>query len=204
MLRSDLAAARAAWLKAAEQEPEPVKEQMQASDFLLYSDRQGHVADFHSLRVLFISRVVAGGASVKEAQTLARHSTPLLTMNTYSRATLLDVAGAVAGLGDLLTGQPSRPEAEARRATGTCGRADSAVSRDHQSDHYSDHYGKAQEGSEWHSRASVRAADCSEMSAAEKQKTLGKPGVSGTFQGSSVERLRSESNRRWRICNPLP
>ena len=49
---------------------------------LLYSDRQGHVADFHSLRVLFISRVVAGGASVKEAQTLARHSTPLLTMNT--------------------------------------------------------------------------------------------------------------------------
>ena len=49
---------------------------------LLYRDRQGHVADFHSLRVLFISRVVAGGASVKEAQTLARHSTPLLTMNT--------------------------------------------------------------------------------------------------------------------------
>jgi integrase len=119
MLRSDLAAARAAWLKAAEQEPEPVKEQMQASDFLLYRDRRGHVADFHSLRVLFISRVVASGASVKEAQTLARHSTPVLTMNTYSRATLLDVAGAVAGLGDLLT----RKSCPASGAQPTAGRA---------------------------------------------------------------------------------
>ena len=184
--------------------PGPVKEQMQASDFLLYSDRQGHVADFHSLRVLFISRVVAGGASVKEAQTLARHSTPLLTMNTYSRATLLDVAGAVAGLGDLLTKQPSRPEPEAQRATGTCGMADSAVAPDRKSAHESAHMQEAQEGSEWHSRASVRAADLPASSAAEKQKTPAKPDHSGTSRGSSVERLRSESNRRWRICNPLP
>ena len=204
MLRSDLAAARAAWLKAAEREPEQVQEQMQASDFLLYSDRQGHVADFHSLRVLFISRVVASGASVKEAQTLARHSTPLLTMNTYSRATLLDVAGAVAGLGDLLTGQPSRPEPEAQRATGTCGRADSAPTAGPKSDHYSDHYGKAQEGSGWHSGASVRAADLPASSAAENKKTPAKPGRSGSSRGLSVERLRSESNRRWRICNPEP
>jgi integrase len=82
---------------------------MQASDFLRYRDRQGQVADFHSLRVLFISRVVAGGASIKEAQTLARHSTPVLTMNTYSRVTIGDLAGAVSGLGDLLTKQPARP-----------------------------------------------------------------------------------------------
>jgi len=198
MLRSDLAAARAAWLETFKAESE--REQAAATDFLLYSDRLGHVADFHSLRVLFISRVVASGASVKEAQTLARHSTPVLTMNTYSRATLLDVAGAVEGLGDLLTKQPTRPEAQQQRATGTCGRADSAPSSDHQNDHY----GKAREGSGWHSGASVRAADCSEMSAAEKQKTPAKPGVSETLRGSSCERLRSESNRRWRICNPLP
>ena len=202
MLRSDLAAARAAWLAGARSEAD--KQEMQATDFLLYSDRQGHVADFHSLRVLFISRVVASGASVKTAQTLARHSTPVLTMNTYSRASLLDVAGAVEGLGDLLTGQPPRSEAESQRATGTCGRADSAVSRDHQSDHQSDHYGKAQEGSGWHSRASVRAADHPPTGAAEKQKTPAKAAVVGTSQGSSKQRLRSESNRRWRICNPLP
>jgi integrase len=200
MLRSDLAAARAAWLKAAEREPEPVKEQTQASDFLLYSNRLGHVADFHSLRVLFISRVVAGGASVKEAQTLARHSTPLLTMNTYSRATLLDVAGAVEGLGDLLTSQPSRPEPQQMQATGTHGGQEPAQPSAHESAHSQ----QAQEGSRCHSAATVRIADCSEIIAAKKQKTPTNPGVAGASQGSSVKRLRSESNRRWRICNPLP
>jgi integrase len=198
MLRSDLAAARAAWLAAAEKEPEAVKEQMQESDFLRYADRQGHVADFHSLRVLFISRVVAGGASVKEAQTLARHSTPLLTMNTYSRATLLDVAGAVEGLGDLLTKQPTRPEAQELRATGTLGRQEAAP----KSDHYSDHYDSAQRGSAWHSAASVRAADHSEPSAAQTSENATIPGKTPGIAAKKSERLRSESNRRWRICNP--
>jgi integrase len=198
MLRSDLAAARAAWMETFKAESE--REQAAATDFLLYSDRLGHVADFHSLRVLFISRVVASGASVKEAQTLARHSTPVLTMNTYSRATLLDVAGAVSGLGDLLTKQPTRPGAQAQQATGTCGRADAVPKSAHESAHMQE----AQAGSGWHSGASVRAADCSEMSAAEKQKTPAKPVISGASRGSSGERLRSESNRRWRICNPLP
>jgi len=48
----------------------------------------------------------------------------------------------------------------------------------------------------------MRAADCSKMSAAEKQKAPENPGDSGFFQGSFGKRLRSESNRRWRICNP--
>jgi integrase/recombinase XerD len=200
MLRSDLAAARKAWLAAARSEAE--KQEMEQTDFLLYSDRQGHVADFHSLRVLFISRVVASGASVKEAQTLARHSTPVLTMNTYSRASLLDVAGAVSGLGDLLTKQPRRPETEAAslRATGTCDGPAVAP----QSDHKNDHTEQAQEGSGWHSRASVRLADHTAASAAENEKTPAKAAVVGHSQGSSKQRLRSESNRRWRICNPLP
>jgi hypothetical protein len=155
MLRSDLAAARAAWLKAAEREPEPVKEQMQASDFLLYSDRQGHVADFHSLRVLFISRVVASGASVKEAQTLARHSTPVLTMNTYSRATLLDVARGVSGLGDLLTRKPNSPHAA--QPIQKSGANDESVSLPRRSvDVHADvHDRPAQGGSEWHSGATL-------------------------------------------------
>lgn len=61
--------------------------------------------------------------------------------------------------------------------------------------------GEAREGSAWHSRASVRLAAVPESSEPEKQKTLAKPDVSGAQRGSSVERLRSESNRRWRICN---
>jgi hypothetical protein len=198
MLRSDLAAARSAWRAGARSEAE--EQELQATDFLLYSDRQGHVADFHSLRVLFISRVVASGASVKEAQTLARHSTPLLTMNTYSRATLLDVAGAVSGLGDLLTSQPTRPEAEAQRATGTDGRPEAAPKSDHQSDHYE----TAQGGSGRHSGASVRLADHTEPTAAENKKPPAKAAVVGHSQGVHGQRLRSESNRRWRICNPLP
>jgi len=42
--------------------------------------------DFHALRVTFVSRVIEMKASVKEAQELARHSTPQLTMTAYARA----------------------------------------------------------------------------------------------------------------------
>ena len=147
MLRSDLRAARQAWLEEALTGEE--RSRREQTDFLLYEDRQGHVADFHSLRVLFISRVVAGGASVREAQTLARHSTPLLTFNTYSRASLLDVAGAVAGVGEMLTAQPVRSEPEQARATGTSG-GPAAVAP---VDHLFDHTQPAADGFGWHSAA---------------------------------------------------
>ena len=42
--------------------------------------------DFHSLRVAYITFVCEAGATVKEAQEMARHSTPQLTLNTYARA----------------------------------------------------------------------------------------------------------------------
>lgn len=42
-------------------------------------------ADFHALRVTFVTNLIENGASAKEAQTLARHSTPDITMNTYAR-----------------------------------------------------------------------------------------------------------------------
>lgn len=41
--------------------------------------------DFHSCRVAYINLVIESGVTVKEAQTLARHSTPHLTMNVYGR-----------------------------------------------------------------------------------------------------------------------
>lgn len=46
----------------------------------------GGKVDFHALRVAFVSFVMDSGADLKTAQTLARHSTPGLTMNTYARA----------------------------------------------------------------------------------------------------------------------
>jgi len=46
--------------------------------------REGRL-DFHALRVTYATLVIESGASVKEAQTLLRHSTPDITMNTYAR-----------------------------------------------------------------------------------------------------------------------
>ncbi len=45
----------------------------------------GGKLDFHALRNVYINRVIESGATTKEAQALARHSSPELTMNTYGR-----------------------------------------------------------------------------------------------------------------------
>jgi integrase len=42
--------------------------------------------DFHAFRTAFVSLILEAGASAKEAQVLARHSTANLTMNVYGRA----------------------------------------------------------------------------------------------------------------------
>lgn len=49
-----------------------------------YEDASGRVADFHSLRHTFVSLLARGPASVKVVQTLTRHSTPVLTLGTYT------------------------------------------------------------------------------------------------------------------------
>ena len=41
--------------------------------------------DFHACRNAYITLITESDATLKEAQTLARHSTPQLTMNIYSR-----------------------------------------------------------------------------------------------------------------------
>ncbi len=73
-------------------------------------------ADFHSLRGCYISYLVSSGASVKTCQTLARHSTPSLTIGIYAKASLHDINGAVEGLPDLTT---RKTPPEALRMTGT-------------------------------------------------------------------------------------
>ncbi len=42
--------------------------------------------DFHAIRKAFINLVIESGVTVKEAQTLARHASPELTMNVYGVA----------------------------------------------------------------------------------------------------------------------
>ena len=45
----------------------------------------GGKVDFHALRTAYINFVLDSGVSVREAQALARHSTPEMTMNVYGR-----------------------------------------------------------------------------------------------------------------------
>ena len=59
------------------------------------------VADFHRLRGVCVSNLVSSGASVKTCQVLARHSSPILTIGIYAKASLRDIAGS--------GGRPARP-----------------------------------------------------------------------------------------------
>ncbi|MCU0960551.1 MAG: tyrosine-type recombinase/integrase [Pirellulaceae bacterium] len=95
-LRKDLDAARAAWIAAASTKDE--REAREKSQFLCYVDDDGRIADFHSLRHTYISRIVAGGASVRTAQELARHSDPRLTIGRYAHAQLHSLTSALDAL----------------------------------------------------------------------------------------------------------
>jgi len=119
MLQRDLAAARAAWIADASSDAE--RQRRELSDFLQYRDAAGRVADFHALRHTYISGIVASGASVKVAQELARHSTPVLTIGRYSHARVHDLTGALDKLPVTHDAEP-----QAQRATGT----DDATVRD--------------------------------------------------------------------------
>jgi integrase len=63
--------------------------------------------DFHACRVAYITFVIESGVTVKEAQTLARHSTPELTMNIYARVREERLTAAVERVADAM-----RPVAE--------------------------------------------------------------------------------------------
>jgi len=63
--------------------------------------------DFHACRVAFITYILEAGASVKEAQVLARHSTPNLTLNTYARANDSRLTALTEMVAERLLVQPS-------------------------------------------------------------------------------------------------
>jgi len=66
-----------------------------------YQDESGRYADFHAQRHTFISNVGRSGATVKETQTLARHSTSALTLDVYSHIGLYDERRAIERLPQL-------------------------------------------------------------------------------------------------------
>ena len=94
LIRTDLDAAREAWIREARSKEE--RNERRQSDFLAYRDGAGRVVGFHALRHTYISRLVASGANIKVAQELARHSTPTLTLGRYAHVQLV---GPAAGPG---------------------------------------------------------------------------------------------------------
>ncbi len=114
MTRADLRAARETWLEEAATDQE--RSDRQASYFLCYEDRDGRVADFHSLRHTYITNLVRGGVQPKVAQQLARHSTITLTMDRYTHVVLLEKAEALRVLPQL---SPSESASDRKQATGT-------------------------------------------------------------------------------------
>ena len=63
--------------------------------------QNGRVADFHSLRHTFITRLAESGVHPKTAQALARHSTITLTLDHYTHSVLEGQAEAVGKLPEL-------------------------------------------------------------------------------------------------------
>lgn len=53
------------------------------------------VRDFHAFRCTFISTVLASGADLKQAMTLARHTDPRLTTQAYARTDFEGLADVV-------------------------------------------------------------------------------------------------------------
>jgi hypothetical protein len=78
------------------------------------------LVDFHSTRHTYISSIVAGGATVKTAQELARHSSPALTIGRYSHARMHDLIGALDSSPNVSFQSPGEfSDVAVLRATGT-------------------------------------------------------------------------------------
>lgn len=83
MLRRDQVAARKAWIAAAPDAKE--RETRERSEILRYRTGAG-VFDFQALRHYFGTHLSNSGATVKDAQSLMRHSTPMLTLGIYTHS----------------------------------------------------------------------------------------------------------------------
>lgn len=106
MMQRDLAAARAKWIAAAQNNQE--QHAREESDFLRYEDRRGRFADFHSNRHMFATNLDKAGVSATRSQKLTRHSDIRLLSGVYVHQEMQDKADAISRLPAPPTGAPSR------------------------------------------------------------------------------------------------
>ena len=197
MIRADLKDARRNWIDEAGENAEERKLR-EKSDFLTYVNDAGEVFDFYAQRGQMITALEQSGVSLKTLQALARHSRVETTLKHYARKPrLADSRAALDALPPLPTNRPEKP-ADALRATGTDGAAAKFVLRSR----------SARTGES--GRNSVRLAETTgrEMSAGSVDaSSCGgedlRPGETGGDR-KSRKRPLPDSNRGWRICNPLP
>jgi integrase len=97
MVAADLAAALAA---EAEERAKARAKRGEEPEEVQPKDDDGRVVDFHSLRHTFVSLLARAGVGPRVAQSLARHSTPLLTFGTYAHLGANDERRALALLPD--------------------------------------------------------------------------------------------------------
>ena len=102
ILRTDLAEARAAWLKEAEDDADELARR-EASDFLMATNDEGESFDFHSLRHTCGAWLALAGEHPKVVQTIMRHSQITLTMDTYGHLFPGQAAEAVGRFGHMLS-----------------------------------------------------------------------------------------------------
>jgi len=101
MFRADLADAREAWLDEAKRNPKERARRKQSA-FLLETNHEGEVLDFHALRHTCGAWLAMTGAHPKVVQTVMRHSTITLTMDTYGHLFPGQEADAINRLPDML------------------------------------------------------------------------------------------------------
>jgi len=106
MLRGDLAAAREAWLKQAGKDKTELAKRI-ATDFLCVKNHDGEVLDFHSLRHTCGAWLAMAGAHPKAVQAIMRHSTIVLTMDTYGHLFPGQEAETISRLPAMMVTKPS-------------------------------------------------------------------------------------------------
>ena len=116
MLRADLADARRQWLAEAKHDSAE-RLRREQSDFLVDENHDGQQLDFHALRHTCGAWYAMQGVHPKLVQTVMRHSSITLTMDTYGHLFPGQVAEAATNMADLLTEQ--EPNHEVAFATGT-------------------------------------------------------------------------------------
>jgi integrase len=109
--RADLARARARWIARGATEHE--RALRSESGFLAYMDARGRRADRKAARMSFITALKRGGVDLRDAQRLARHSSPSLTANVYTDLRMPDLQAAVEKIGK------AAPALEVKRAEKT-------------------------------------------------------------------------------------